>query len=80
MGKKLYYIVELVLQRVNEEILETTGFKEIRVYEIIDNEPYQLFDIELDITDNSEEAIFEYLDGEEFEDTFKDKTVELIEL
>ena len=80
MGKKLYYIVELDLQRVNEEILETTGFKEIRVYEIIDNEPYQLFDIKLDITDNSEEAIFEYLEGEEFEDTFKDKTVELIEL
>lgn len=80
MNKKLYYIVELDLQHVDGEIQETTGWKGIRVYEMVDNEPFQLFDMEIDITDDSEEAILEYLEGEEFEEVFKDKIVELIEL
>ena len=86
MNKKLYYIVELDLQHVDGEIQETTGWKGIRVYEMVDNEPFQLFDMEIDITDDSEEAIMEYLEsiwvyeGEEFEEAFKDKIVELIEL
>lgn len=80
MNKKLYYIVELDLQHVDGEIQETTGWKGIRVYEMVDNEPFQLFNMEIDITDDSEEAILEYLEGEEFEEVFKDKIVELIEL
>lgn len=80
MVKKLYYIVELDLQHVDGEIQETTGWKGIRVYEMVDNEPYQIFDTEIEITDDSEEAIQEILESEEFEEAFKDKTVELIEL
>lgn len=80
MVKKLYYIVELDLQHVDGEIQETTGWKGIRVYEMVDNEPYQIFDTEIEITDDSEEAIHEILESEEFEEAFKDKTVELIEL
>ena len=80
MNKKLYYIVELDLQHVDGEIQETTGWKGIRVYEMVDNEPFQLFNMEIDITDDSEEAILEYLEGEEFEEAIKDKIVELIEL
>lgn len=80
MRKKLYYIVELELENVDDEIQETTGMKSVRVYEIVDNEPYQLFDMEIHITDNVEEAIQEYLEGEEFEEEFNDKTIELTEL
>jgi hypothetical protein len=80
MVKKLYYITELELEGMVGEIQETTGMKSVRVYEIVDNEPYQLFDMEIDISDDVEEAIHEYLEGEEFEEEFNDKTIEITEL
>jgi len=80
MVKKLYYITELELEGMVGEIQEITGMKSVRVYEIVDNEPYQLFDMEIDISDDVEEAIHEYLEGEEFEEEFNDKTIEITEL
>ena len=77
MKKKLYYIVDLELQHVDGEIQETTGNKFIWVYDIIDNVPNKFCaDLEIDITDNSEEAIQEYLD----DNGYGDETFEFIEL
>lgn len=76
MKKKLFYVVDLELQHVDGEIQETTGWKGIRVYEIIDNVPTKFCDLEIDITDNSEEAIQEYLD----DNGHGDETFEFIEL
>lgn len=76
MKKKLYYIVDLELQHVDGEIQETTGNKFIRIYDIIDNLPNRFCELEIDITDNSEEAIQEYLD----DNGHGDETFEFIQL
>jgi len=76
MKKKLFYVVDLELQNVDGEILETTGNKFVRVYDIENNAPTKFCDLEIDITDNSEEAIQEYLD----DNGHGDETFELIEL
>jgi hypothetical protein len=62
MKKKLFYVVDLELQNADGEVLETTGNKTVRVYDIENNVPTKFCDLEIDITDNSEEAIQEYLD------------------
>jgi len=76
MKKKLFYVVDLELQNVDGEILETTGNKFVRVYDIENNVPTKFCDLEIDITDNSEEAIQEYLD----DNGHGDETFEFIEL
>jgi hypothetical protein len=76
MKKKLFYVVDLELQNVDGEILETTGNKFVRVYDIENNVPTKFCDLEIDITDNSEEAIQEYLD----DNGYGDETFEFIEL
>ena len=77
MKKKLFYVVDLELQHVDGEIQETTGWKYVRLYEIVDNDLSTLCALEIDITDNSEEAIQEYLDEIEM---YNGITFELIEL
>ena len=77
MNKKLFYVVDLELQHVDGEIQETTGWKYVRVYEIVENDLSSLCALEIDITDNSEEAIQEYLDEIEM---YNDITFEFIEL
>lgn len=77
MGTKIYYyVVDLELQHVDGEIQETTGNKTVRVYAIGHNIPLLICTLEIDITDNSEEAIQEYLD----DNGHGDETFELIEL
>jgi hypothetical protein len=76
MVKKLFYVVDLELQNVDGEILETTGNKFVRVYDIENNVPTKFCDLEIDITDNSEEAIQEYLD----DNGHGDETFEFIKL
>lgn len=71
MEKKLYYVVEKELTRVGD-IEETTGMKDIVVYEIIDNKPKRLFSLDCPNENNSEKEIKNYLDDngygdEEFE-------------
>ncbi len=77
MKKKLFYVVDLELQHVDGEIQETTGNKYVRLYEIVENDLSSLCALEIDITDNSEEAIQEYLDEIEM---YNGITFELIEL
>ena len=77
MNKKLFYVVDLELQHVDGEIQETTGNKYVRLYEIVENDLSSLCALEIDITDNSEEAIQEYLDEIEM---YNGITFELIEL
>jgi hypothetical protein len=57
--KKLYYIVEKEIEE-NEFV---TGNKTISVYEIVNNEPNFLAEIECGNEDNSKEKIQEYFDG-----------------
>ncbi len=76
MKKKLFYVVDLELQNADGEILETTGNKDVRVYDMVDNVPTKFCHLEIGITDNSEEAIQEYLD----DNGHGDETFELIEL
>jgi hypothetical protein len=76
MIKKLYYIVELELQHVDGEIQETTGIKYVRVYDMINNVPNKFCNLEIDITDNTEIEIQEYLD----DNGHGDEIFELIEL
>lgn len=58
--KKLYYVKTIITENING-VEECTGRKVIYVYEIIDNEPCQLFDIDIDIDENTEDSIDEYL-------------------
>ena len=76
MKKKLFYVVDLELQHVDGEIQETTGWKTIRVYEMVDNTPTKFCNLEFYITVNSEEAIQEYLD----DNGHGDEMFEFIEL
>ena len=77
MGKKIYYVVDLELQHVDGEIQETTGNKTVRVYAIGHNIPLPICTLEIDITDNSEDAIQDYLDDNSEEE---DVIYEFIEL
>lgn len=67
MQKKLYYIIKKELQSV-DDFEETTGHKNVSVYEIINNEPKNFFSLDLMNDDNSEAAIQDYLDDNGFED------------
>jgi len=75
MKKKLYYVVDLELQDV-DGFKETTGNKYVRVYDLSGVGLEKFCDLEIDITDNSEEAIQEYLD----DNGHGDETFEFIQL
>jgi hypothetical protein len=77
MKKKLYYTVEKQLQDVGDDIKEATGWKTISLYEITDNEPKKLTDIEADCTDKTTTVIQEWLDENGYSD---DNEFEFIEL
>jgi hypothetical protein len=61
MKKKLYYVIEKQLQD-NGDCEETNGWKNITVYSITDNIPVNEFIVEAEISDNSVEAITNYLE------------------
>ena len=67
MKKKLYYVVEKELREI-DGIEETTGHKNITVYEIYDNRTHKFFDIDVVNEDNSIEAIQEWLDDNGYSD------------
>jgi len=74
MKRKLYYIVEKQSHDVGDDIQELTGWKTVTVYEIVNNEPKVMFDIELSNSDNTEEEIQGYLDDNGYDDeTFEFK-------
>ena len=59
MKKKIYYTIEKETDDTGETL---TGNKNITVYEIADNEPKQIFTIDVDNDTNSKRAIQDYLD------------------
>lgn len=62
MKKKiLYYTVEKELQDI-DGIEETTGNKKVLVYEIVDNKPKELLEIDLFNEDISTDCIYNILD------------------
>jgi hypothetical protein len=72
MEKILYYVVNKQLETIGD-IQEANGFKDITVYEIIDNKPKIFIQIEyVHNYENSETSIQEWLDENGFGDeTFK---------
>jgi len=71
MKRKLYYVVEKELTQVGD-IEETTGMKDILVYEMIKNEPKRFTQLDCSNEENSVTAIQNYLNDngygdEEFE-------------
>ena len=70
MKKKLYYVVNKETQDVGGDYQECTGNKTVSVYNIVDNVPTEFFNLNLDLSQNSEEEIQEWLDDncdDEFE-------------
>lgn len=75
---RLYYIVQLQLETIdiNEELLETTGYKDITVYEIANDIPKIWFELEAHKSTSSEAEIQEWLDN----NGFSEREYELINL
>lgn len=75
--KKIYYLVEKETHSVGD-IEETTGWKDIRIYNIVNDELNLISQFELGISDNSEKEVSNYLlDNLLFEN---DNQFELIQL
>lgn len=68
MKRKLYFVIEKESHDVGDDIHELTGWKHVTVYEIVNNEPKKMFDLELNNSDNTEKAVQEYLDDNGFAD------------
>jgi hypothetical protein len=71
MKRKLYFVIEKQSHDVGDDIQELTGWKTVTVYEIVDNEPKNIFDLELSNSDDTEEYIQGYLDDNDFEGEFE---------
>lgn len=65
--KELFYTVEKQTQTI-DTIEECTGWKTIRVYEIVYDRPHFWFDLEAMNDDNNEEQIQNWLDDNGFSD------------
>ena len=63
---KLFYTVEKQTQTI-DTIEECTGWKNIQVYEIANDQPKILFELEAGNDDSSEEEIQTWLDNNGFE-------------
>lgn len=78
--KTLYYTVEKELQNVGE-VEETTGYKDIRLYDIVDNKPILITEISAengyDTIDELNYFVEETMMDEEFE-THLDKDLTYI--
>jgi len=61
MKKKLYYVVEKQLQEL-DGVEETTGWKEVTVYDIVDGVPEVFAKLDLENEESTEECIQDYLD------------------
>ena len=76
MKKKLYYTINKETNDVGGGFQEVTGNKAVNVYEMINNVPTQFFILDLELSQNSEEEIQEYLD----DNGHGDEAFELIQL
>jgi predicted transcriptional regulator len=74
--KTLFYTVEKELQDI-DGIEETTGNKKILVYDIVDNKPNQLLEIDSFNEDNSIDSIYHILDAHMSEDVDEEDKIDL---
>ena len=83
MKKKLYYISELLTEDVGDYNPYPTGFRDLRVYEIINGELIEFYNIEHPMEDYALEILRDYL-LERFDNsdeiTFNENDYEFIEL
>ena len=61
--KKIYYTVEKELHGI-DGFEETTGNKKIWVYDIVDNKPIQIIEIDASNETNSEDFIYKILNDQ----------------
>ena len=71
----IYYVVQPQLEEV-DEFQETNGWKDVRVYQIVDNDLKSMGSIEIPTEENSEEEILEYIMG----DIDEDEIIKLVQL
>lgn len=75
--KKIYYVVEKETHSLGS-IGEVTGWKDVRIYHVVNDELTLISQFELEISDNSEKEVSNYLlDNLLFEN---DNQFELIQL
>lgn len=69
--KTLYYIVEKELDGIVDDFEETTGHKDIRIYDFVDNKPKLVFEINVENAQSTQEELEffaeETLQEEDFE-------------
>ena len=70
--KKLYYVIEKEVQDI-DDVQECTGYKDVTVYEITDNEPKRITTLTLENFTDSQEEIFDWLSGNGYGDDVSDK-------
>lgn len=75
--KKLYYVVERELFDF-DDIQETTGIKNVRVYTLENGELENWFNLELINSDNTRDSIKEYLSDNGYEDEINN--IQMIQL
>ena len=78
MKKKLFYVIEIQLQDVGDDIQEATGWKTITAYVIEGDDLKKFFDVECSRSDNSTEVIKDYLNDNGYGD--ENDSFELIQL
>jgi hypothetical protein len=59
--RKFYYVVDIEVDDYGADVLECTGSKLVTIYEIIDNEPKQIELLGLDLEEDSEQEVQDYL-------------------
>jgi hypothetical protein len=59
--KKIYYTEDIAVEDYGDDRLECTGSKLITLYEITNNEPKQIYLIGLDLEDDTEQEVYDYL-------------------
>ena len=68
MKKKIYYVVEKLTQDVGDDIHELTGWKNITVYSMENNEPVKFFNVEGENSLNTVDEIQDYLNDNGYGD------------
>ncbi len=71
MKKTFYYTVQKETESIGDGVEETTGYKNISVYDIVDNVPKKILDTDVENSVNSIEEIKDSLDEDEFGDDFE---------
>ena len=76
--KKLYYVIEKEVQDI-DDVQECTGYKDVTVYQITDNEPKRITTLTLENFTDSQDEIFDWLSGNGYGDNVSDE-YELVRL